>query len=343
MMSGTGWNRQSYVTGETPDFQFSVLNNGNAAAGSFTVRAYLSVDSVVNAGDILIGERFVSSLAAGASSQTFTADIPIPVDALTGNYHYLVVYDSANQVTESNEANNSFWSGGGFWNPITLQSTALFGSAGSDRIAGTSNADEISGNGGDDIIKALDGNDRVDGGTGNDKIIAGGGADTLTGGSGNDVFKYKAASDSGIGVAADRITDFVIGSDRLNFSKIDANAGLAGDQAFAFAGTGTFSGGGVGSIRYQNSGTDLLVQIDVDGNGSADMEIILEGLSGQTLIGSSFTFGSFPDEPKTRDVTPDVLDVLDIKESEAVIVPFGFVESAAFETQRGEIYNNGRC
>lgn len=104
----------------------------------------------------------------------------------------------------------------------------------------------------------------------------------------NDVFKYAAASDSGLGVDADQITDFVIGEDRLNFAKIDANAALAGDQAFSFISNAAFTNTGVGQIRYQDSGGNLLVQIDVDGNGTADMEIILEGLSGQTLTSGDF-------------------------------------------------------
>lgn len=138
-----------------------------------------------------------------------------------------------------------------------------------------------------DQIKGGDAADVLNGGNGIDKINGAGGADILTGGGGNDVFKYANISDSAVG-AADTITDFVIGSDRLNFVKIDANAGLAGDQAFSFVGTGAFIGGGVGSIRYTSSEGNLLVQVDVDGNGTADMEIILQGIGAQTLTGGDF-------------------------------------------------------
>jgi serralysin len=130
--------------------------------------------------------------------------------------------------------------------------------------------------------------DTVTGGELIDKLAGNGGADVLTGGAGSDIFKFRNASDSGLEAAADRITDFVIGTDRLNFVRIDANAGLAGDQAFSFVGTGAFSGGGAGSIRYQNSGSDLLVQVDVDGNGTADMEVILQGRAGGTLTNADF-------------------------------------------------------
>ncbi|MFZ1367024.1 MAG: hypothetical protein WAR58_06120, partial [Sphingorhabdus sp.] len=128
----------------------------------------------------------------------------------------------------------------------------------------------------------------INGGIGNDKIMGIGGADVLTGGTGNDQFRYFQQSDSGLGAAADRVTDFTIGGDRLNFLLIDADAGTAGDQAFNFVGTAAFANTGVGQIRYQNSGGDLLVQADVNGDGVADMEIILQGQAGGTLTTADF-------------------------------------------------------
>jgi Ca2+-binding RTX toxin-like protein len=115
-----------------------------------------------------------------------------------------------------------------------------------------------------------------------------GGADILTGGAGNDVFRYLAQSDSTTGAGADRITDFTIGEDRINFSKIDTNPGLAGDQGFAFAGTTAFAGGGLAQVRYLPSGSDLIVQADVNGDAVADMEVILQGLAGQVLGAGDF-------------------------------------------------------
>jgi Ca2+-binding RTX toxin-like protein len=145
-------------------------------------------------------------------------------------------------------------------------------------------------NGGDGIdqIKGGTAVDTINGGIGNDKINGAAGADILTGGAGNDVFKYASASDSGLGAASDRITDFTIGQDRLNFAKIDANAALAGDQAFAFLGTAAFSNTGIGQLRYLTSGSDLIVQADVNGDGVADMAVILQGLAGQVLTAGDF-------------------------------------------------------
>jgi serralysin len=162
------------------------------------------------------------------------------------------------------------------------------GTSGIDIIKlGLSNAGSNTVNGGDgvDQIRGSQFADTINGDGGNDKIMSLGGADVLTGGAGNDQFRYFAATDSGLGANRDRITDFTVGGDRLNFALIDADAATAGDQAFSFIGTGAFAATGIGQIRYGTSGADILVQADVNGDGIVDMEIILQGIGGQTLTG----------------------------------------------------------
>lgn len=165
------------------------------------------------------------------------------------------------------------------------------GTSGTDIIKlglGTTSNTTINGGDGVDQIRGGQGIDTINGDGGNDKIMGLGGADLLTGGAGNDQFRYFSAMDSGAGANADRITDFNIGGDRLNFALIDADATTTGDQAFAFIGTGAFAASGVGQIRFANSGADIVVQADVNGDGVVDMEIILQGLNGQTLTGADF-------------------------------------------------------
>ena len=87
---------------------------------------------------------------------------------------------------------------------------------------------------------------------------------------------------------ADRITDYEIGVDKFNFSQFDTNPGIAGIQGFAFVASAAFSGGGAAQIRYTSSGADMLVQADVDGDGFADMEIMLQGLGGGALTSGDF-------------------------------------------------------
>jgi Ca2+-binding RTX toxin-like protein len=162
------------------------------------------------------------------------------------------------------------------------------GSSGADIIKAGGSAHIINGGGGADQIRGGTAADAIDGGADNDKILGFTGADIITGGAGNDQFRYLFVGDSGLGAGADRITDFTSGSDRLNFALLDTNAGLAGIQGFAFVGNAVFSGGGAASIRYTNSGADLLVQADINGDGVADMEIVLQGLNGGTLTAGDF-------------------------------------------------------
>jgi autotransporter-associated beta strand protein len=152
----------------------------------------------------------------------------------------------------------------------------------------TGAASVLFGYGGTDILVGSDLIDSINGGTEIDKIRGGGGADALIGGAGADIFKYRAASDSGIGAAADIISDFVIGTDKFNFRRLDTNPGLPGTQGFTFVGNAAFAGGGTASIRYGNSGADLRVEADVNGDGVADMHIILTGLGGGTMTAADF-------------------------------------------------------
>jgi Ca2+-binding RTX toxin-like protein len=178
------------------------------------------------------------------------------------------------------------------------QGFAFTGSSVTMTVNGTSGTDIIKCGTGVHTINAGDGVDQIRGGTaadiinggdGNDKIIGFTGADIITGGAGSDQFRYFFQGDSGIGAAnSDRLTDFTIGSDKLNFLLIDADAVAADDQAFNFIGNAAFTNSGVGQIRYTNSGADLLVQADVNGDGVADMEIILQGLNGGTLTAGDF-------------------------------------------------------
>jgi Ca2+-binding RTX toxin-like protein len=174
------------------------------------------------------------------------------------------------------------------WTVAGGVSFVINGTTGTDLIKLANAANTVTAGDGVDQIKGGNLVDIVNGGAGGDKLNGAGGADILTGGSGADIFKYADTTDSGLGAARDVITDFAIAEDRLNFGKLDANAALVGDQAFSFLGTAAFSNTGIGQVRYGTSGSDLVVQVDVDGNGTADMEILLQGLAGQTLTGANF-------------------------------------------------------
>ncbi|HYI49486.1 MAG TPA: calcium-binding protein [Allosphingosinicella sp.] len=121
----------------------------------------------------------------------------------------------------------------------------------------------------------VSGDDTLIGGDGDDILIGGGAADLMTGGTGADIFRL-GAGDSGTGSAADRIADFLSGTDKIDLSSIDADAGTSGNQAFTFIGTDAFSAI-AGEVRFNFNGTDTYVKADMDGDGAADLVIILSG------------------------------------------------------------------
>ena len=161
------------------------------------------------------------------------------------------------------------------------------GGAGADTIEGAAGNDEIYGNGGDDLltgdvgsdtIKGADGDDTIDGGggadllrggAGEDLITGGGGRDTMAGGAGADVFIF-ANGDSGNNGGRDIILDFHDGEDMIDLSAI---AGT-----IAFMGTDAFTGGSP-QLRYFTSGANVVLEIDLTGNGSTNFQIQLNHLS----------------------------------------------------------------
>jgi len=93
----------------------------------------------------------------------------------------------------------------------------------------------------DDSLTGSRGINRLEGGAGNDVIRGGGGADTLVGGAGNDLFVFGPSDLQIWSQASTTILDFSPG-DKIDLSAIDANASLAGDQAFTLSNRTSLSG-----------------------------------------------------------------------------------------------------
>jgi len=122
--------------------------------------------------------------------------------------------------------------------------------------------------GGANVILGSFGDELFFGGNANETIIGAEGADTMFGGGGTDTFLINTITDSGIGSGnRDIIQDFIHGSDKVDIS------GFAG--TFAFIGTGAFSG--AQEIRVV-SGTNTIIELDSNGDGSKNFEIELLGL-----------------------------------------------------------------
>lgn len=173
-------------------------------------------------------------------------------------------------------------------------SDIILGLTGDDILKGNGGNDELQGDGGKDKLYGLDGDDALYGGDDIDQLLGGNGndalygeagddimigslgRDTLTGGAGKDTFSYSLTSESGVG-AADRILDFNASQgDKLSVTAIDANTGLAGDQAFVFV--SAFDGHAGQAVRAYDGGANLTtLSFDVNGDAVADMVIELNG------------------------------------------------------------------
>lgn len=175
-------------------------------------------------------------------------------------------------------------------------SDTLNGSAGNDTLSGNGGGDELSGANGDDRLLGSEGfdtlmggndDDRLEGqgdidilygGAGNDDLFGGMGRDTLTGDAGADRFIF-GEGETGLGVGGDRIMDFSqADGDRIDLRGIDANGSAGGEGAFSFIGAAAFSGTR-GELRYRFAGPRTEIEGDIDGDGSADFTIRLEGVN----------------------------------------------------------------
>jgi hypothetical protein len=98
--------------------------------------------------------------------------------------------------------------------------------------------------------------------------------DLLIGLHGPDRFTFQNLGDAaGVGRNRDLIADFAgKRGDRIDLRRIDANTTRAGNQAFRFVGKRGFSGT-AGELRYRGG----VLRGDVNGNGSAELEIGLLG------------------------------------------------------------------
>jgi subtilase family serine protease len=94
------------TAGRTLAITHTVSNTGTAPAGFFTIRFYLSADATLDASDVLLGVRALSSLGAGASSPALTV-VTVPAGTVVPNpYRILAVVDALGQQTELDESNN---------------------------------------------------------------------------------------------------------------------------------------------------------------------------------------------------------------------------------------------
>ncbi len=92
--------------GALATFEWTVRNQGTApAAGIWRDTLYLSADREPG-GDLALGTFSFNSAIAGGEVETRTAQVLVPATAPAGALFLVVVTDSANDIGETNEANN---------------------------------------------------------------------------------------------------------------------------------------------------------------------------------------------------------------------------------------------
>jgi trimeric autotransporter adhesin len=81
-------------------------NLGGAPVGATTTSYYLSVNSTLDASDVLLASRTVSALAGGAE-ETGSVSVVIPVSQATGSYYLIAKADDGGVIAELLETNNT--------------------------------------------------------------------------------------------------------------------------------------------------------------------------------------------------------------------------------------------
>ncbi|WP_374301743.1 Calx-beta domain-containing protein, partial [Paracoccus sp. (in: a-proteobacteria)] len=264
----------------------AVNGTGNALANVITGNAARNVLTggggndtyFVQAGDTVreFAGQGIDTVRTGAS---WTLAAHVENLTLLGQAGSTGVGNALNNRLQGNGGNNTLLGGSG--------NDTLLGAAGQDTIGGGNGSDLLQGDSGNDILRGGGGADSLLGGFGNDylegdagfdRLTGGAGADLLRGGGEADVFIFSAVADSRPGLARDRIADFARGVDDMDLTQIDANFGAAGNQAFAFRGTTAAAH----SVWYVRQGANALVQGDVNGDGVADFQILLNNVSALT-------------------------------------------------------------
>ncbi|TFZ00701.1 heme peroxidase [Ramlibacter henchirensis] len=240
------------------------------------------------------------AVVGGSGATAATSDVITSINNLTGGSGADTIIGNANGNVISGNGGNDTITGGAGADTLnggdgadTLNglggNDVLNGDAGNDTLLGGTGNDTLNGGGDNDNLQGQDGNDTLNGGAGTDTLTGGLGSDISTGGTGIDTFDFNSTAEipNEAPLLRDRVNDFTSGTDKLDFTTIDANTAVAGDQNFTFS---TTSGAGFtanAQLRYHNEPTPgvgttgSVMQGNVGGaNGlTTDMQVALIGVT----------------------------------------------------------------
>ncbi|MBD2494355.1 Calx-beta domain-containing protein [Nostoc sp. FACHB-280] len=249
-INGTGNALKNTITGNTADNQLSGGDND----------------------DNLIGDAGNDTLDGGAGNDTLDGGVgnDLMVGGAGNDIYYVdnsndKIIELANEGTDTVRVGFSYTLGDNLENLVLTGSNAVDGTGNAlkNTITGNAANNNLFGGDNDDTLNGGDGNDTLNGGNGNDTLVGGNGNDTLVGGVGSDRLTGGAGSDkfvfSSLGEGIDTITDFSSTDDFLVVQTLLTNLSYTGTNPIAD-----------GYIRSIQSGSNTLIQIDIDGwNGNS--------------------------------------------------------------------------
>ncbi|TSD87760.1 calcium-binding protein [Mycobacterium sp. KBS0706] len=254
---GAGIDTAGYYTsaaGVTVDLGAGTASGGDAAGDVLSGIETLSGSNVGN--DILTGDAGANKLQGWGGDDVLRGGAG--ADALEGG----AGIDTASYYTGMAGVS------------IDLANGTVSGDAAGDTFSSIEN---LSGSQGTDVLEGDAGANVLQGWNGDDSLVGDLGKDTLTGGAGADRYYFTATGDSVVGADADVITDFSHAqADIIDLNIIDANTGVAGNQAFSFIGLNLYTGV-AGQLRYAVANGVTTIAGDVNGDKVSDFHITLTG------------------------------------------------------------------
>jgi Ca2+-binding RTX toxin-like protein len=264
----------------------------NATGSSADDRLYGNVSSNIlwghDGNDILDGREGTDTMVGGIGNDTYYVDNAGDVvveyanegtyDWVASTISYTLGHNIENWALLGTGANN------GTGNELDNR---LHGNGYANVLSGLDGNDHLYGENGDDQLLGGDGNDILDGSFGTDVLTGGTGQDIMNGGTHADRFVFATPAECGLSRAfADQLPDFSAAEgDKIDLSLMDANANVAGNQAFAFIGTNAAYTGAAGELRYLSEG---YVEGDVNGDAVSDFFIAVNPALNPVLNGAAF-------------------------------------------------------
>jgi RHS repeat-associated protein len=272
----------------------------SGGAGNDTIDGGLGSDTLIGGAG---NDSYVVDSTGDIVTETSTTTAEI--DSVASTITYTLGANLENLTLSGSSVING--TGNTLNNQLTGNGTnnRLSGLAGDDVITGAAGDDTLDGGDGNDSLTGDDGNDSLTGGLGIDTLLGGLGNDSLMGGAGNDLLTGNGGSDrflfdtnaafSASALGIDRISDFLIGTDKIvldktTFTALSSIAGngfsitsdfasVADSAAAAVSSARIVYGRATGSLYYNQNGA-------ASGLGTGGEFAVLSGLP--TLTAADF-------------------------------------------------------